>query len=333
VGIVWTIADHRGGRLNPQTVELIAAAQELAERQGHRVWAVLAGTDLAPLAEALRTYRIEKVVLLNHPELAYLSAFPLLQALRFLAERTEPPAWILYPHTYRYYDIGARLGVAFRAETVSDVQRVVWEGSEPILIKPTFTSKFIARIRLTGPGPHVVGLQPGAVSADSVRVGGSPEVLHLTPEIRQAGRRRLLRTVEATRGKVDLAHAPIIVAVGRGIGSKENLALVQELADALGAALGASRPVVDAGWLPFEHQIGSSGQTVAPKLYIAVGISGAMQHVVGIRGSKVIVAINKDPEAPIFKIAHYGIVEDLFKVVPALTRKVREWREKGLLGA
>lgn len=331
MGIVWTIADYRGARLNPQTVELVAAAQELAERQGHRVWAVLAGADPAPLAEALRTYPIEKVVLLRHPQLAYLSAFPFLQALRFLADRTEPPAWVLYPHTYRYYDIGARLGVAFRSETVSDVQRIVWEGAEPILIKPTFTNKFIARIRLTGPGPHVVGLQPGAVSADAVRTGGSPEVLELTPEIQQAGRRHLVRSIEAARGKVDLANAPIIIAVGRGIGSKENLALVQELADALGAALGASRPVVDAGWLPFEHQIGSSGQTVAPKLYIGVGISGAMQHVVGIKGSKVIVAINKDPEAPIFKIAHYGIAEDLFKVVPALTKKVREWKEKGLL--
>ncbi|MCS7312318.1 MAG: hypothetical protein NZ742_05345, partial [Acidobacteria bacterium] len=139
MGIVWTIADHRGGRLNPQTVELIAAAQELAERQGYQVWAVLAGADsVAPLAEALRAYQIEKIVLLSHPQLAYLSAFPFLQALRFLADRTEPPAWVLYPHTYRYYDIGARLGVAFGSETVSDVQRIVWDGGGPILIKPTF---------------------------------------------------------------------------------------------------------------------------------------------------------------------------------------------------
>ncbi len=331
MGVIWVIVDHRHQKMHPVSIELIALAQQLAERQGHTVWAVIAGDGVDPIIDALQSYDISRIVALEDPRLQYLSAMPYLDAWQFLARSTESPVWVLYPHTYRYFDIGARLGVMFQTEPVSDVQGVVWADTTPIWVKPVFAGKFVARIRLQGTGPFVVGIQPGAISTDQVRTGGSPEVVRMHPEIRRAGQRRLIRSIAAERGRVDLANAPIIVAVGRGIGSKEKLAIVEELARELDAAIGASRPVVDAGWLPFEHQIGSSGQTVAPKLYIAIGISGAMQHVVGMKNAKVIVAINKDPEAPIFKIAHYGIVDDLFKVVPILTQKIREWKETGRL--
>ena len=171
-----------------------------------------------------------------------------------------------------------------------------------------------------GEPPYLATASPGAFPADEVETGGDAQVVRFHVEPVSATRRRVVERVEIQKGKADLSAAPIIVAGGRGLKQKENFSLVFDLAEALGGAVGASRPVVDAEWLPREYQIGSSGQTVSPKLYIAVGISGAIQHLVGMQASRCIVAINKDSEAPIFKVAHYGIVDDLFKVVPALTK-------------
>src|SRR5256712_12474580 len=164
---------------------------------------------------------------------------------------------------------------------------------------------------------------PGAFRADEVESGGNAEVVKISAQP-AASRRNLVERVEAPKGKADLSSAPIIVSGGRGLKQKENFSLIFDLAKAIGGSVGASRPVVDAEWLPREYQVGSSGQTVSPKLYIAVGISGAIQHLVGMQTARCIVAINKDAEAPIFKVAHYGIVDDLFKVVPALTKILKD---------
>jgi electron transfer flavoprotein alpha subunit len=171
-----------------------------------------------------------------------------------------------------------------------------------------------------GEPPYVATASPGAFPADEVESGGNAQVVRLPVELRTTSQRKILERVEAQKGQADLSSAPIIISGGRGLKEKQNFDLIFELAEAIGGSVGASRPVVDAEWLPREYQIGSSGQTVSPKLYFAIGISGAIQHLVGMQTSRCIVAINKDPEAPIFKVAHYGIVEDLFKVVPALTK-------------
>jgi electron transfer flavoprotein alpha subunit len=180
---------------------------------------------------------------------------------------------------------------------------------------------------LRGDPPYLATASPGAFPGDDVASGGSAEVFTVPVDLEGASRRKVVQRVEAPKGKVDLSSAPIIVSGGRGLKQKDNFSLIFELAEAVGGSVGASRPVVDAEWLAREYQIGSSGQTVSPRLYFAVGISGAIQHLVGMQTSRCIVAINKDPEAPIFKIAHYGIAGDLFKIVPALTKIFRDLKQ------
>jgi len=174
-----------------------------------------------------------------------------------------------------------------------------------------------------GEPPYFATASPGAFPADEVESGGNAEVVKIAVQP-VAPRRKFIELTGVQKGKADLSSAPIIVSGGRGLKQKENFSLIFELAEAIGGSVGASRPVVDAEWLPREYQVGSSGQTVSPKLYIAVGISGAIQHLVGMQTARCIVAINKDAEAPIFKVAHYGIVDDLFKVVPALTKILKD---------
>jgi electron transfer flavoprotein alpha subunit len=180
---------------------------------------------------------------------------------------------------------------------------------------------------LRGEPPYFATASPGAFPADEVDSGGNAEIVTVPAVLGDMTGRKILERIEAQKGKADLSSSPIIVAGGRGLKEKQNFNLIFELADAMGGSVGASRPVVDAEWLPREYQIGSSGQTVSPKLYIAIGISGAIQHLVGMQSSRCIVAINKDPDAPIFKVAHYGIVDDLFKVVPALTKIFKDLKQ------
>jgi electron transfer flavoprotein alpha subunit len=200
-------------------------------------------------------------------------------------------------------------------------------GDHLVLTRQVFNAKMNLKVMPKNGGPFLATLVPGSFPGDEIEMGGTPEREALPVDLTKIPvRRRSLGVSKASKGNVDLASASVIVAGGRGLKQKENFSLISELADALGGAVGASRPVVDAEWLPREYQIGSSGQTVSPKLYVAVGISGAIQHLVGMQNARCIVAINKDPEAPIFKVAHYGIVDDLFKVVPALTKLVRDLR-------
>jgi electron transfer flavoprotein alpha subunit len=201
------------------------------------------------------------------------------------------------------------------------------QGDRLVLTRQIFNSKMNMKTAVKGEPPYLATASPGAFPGDEVEGGGKAEVVQFPVSISQSSRRKVVERVEAPKGKADLSSAPIIVSGGRGLKEKANFTLVFELAEAINGSVGASRPVVDAEWLPREYQIGSSGQTVSPKLYIAVGISGAIQHLVGMQSSRCIVAINKDPEAPIFKIAHYGIADDLFKVVPALTKIFNDLRQ------
>jgi electron transfer flavoprotein alpha subunit len=207
---------------------------------------------------------------------------------------------------------------------ISDAIGYKADSGSPVFVRQLFQGKLNADVRPGGPEPHFASMQAGAFRADQVQAG-SATVENFTPELAADGiRQRPLEPFRESARAVDLTAADIIVSVGRGIKEKDNIHIVEELAKALGAELAASRPICDSGWLPMERQVGSSGQTVSPKVYMAVGISGAIQHLVGMKGSKTIVAINKDSNAPIFEVADYGIVGDLFEVVPALIEEVKK---------
>jgi electron transfer flavoprotein alpha subunit len=228
--------------------------------------------------------------------------------------RKVNPTLVVFGHTYQTRDYVPKLAARFGRVLISDVIAA----KPPVFVRQLFQGKFNADVRLIGDGPHFVSIQAGAWRAE-----GSPQVEIFSPSSttsRQVAEPPFRETARA----VDLSAADIIVSVGRGIKEKENIPIVEALAEALGAELAASRPICDAGWLPMELQVGSSGQTVAPKVYIAVGISGAIQHLVGMKGAKTVVAINKDPDAPIFEVADYGIVGDLFEVVPALVEEIKK---------
>jgi len=236
------------------------------------------------------------------------------------------PTLVLFPHTYQVRDFLPKLATAVDRVAVSDVVSHRVENGKPVLVRQLFQGKINVDVRFASEAPNFASLQAGAYRADQL-AEGSASVKSFSPQMKPGDIRiKPLELFRESQRAVDLGAAEIIVSVGRGIKEADNIPLVQQLADALGAELAASRPICDAGWLPMERQVGSSGQTVAPKMYLAVGISGAIQHLVGMKGSRTVVAINKDPNAPIFEIADYGIVGDLFQVVPELTEAVKKAR-------
>jgi len=244
-------------------------------------------------------------------------------AVRQLLEHVKPRV-VLFPHTYQVRDFLSKLATALGTVAVSDVVAYRVENGTLTVVRQLFQGKVNADVRFVGEAPYLASIQAGSYRADQV-ADGSAAVEQFSPRIpADAIRTKPLELFRESQRAVDLGSAEIIVSVGRGIKEADNIPLVAKLAEALGAELAASRPICDAGWLPMERQVGSSGQTVAPKLYVAVGISGAIQHLVGMKGSRTVVAINKDANAPIFEVADYGIVGDLFQVVPELTEAVRQ---------
>ena len=275
------------------------------------------GQGIEALAGELASKRLERVYAVEHELLQHYTPDAYCVALGQLVARFHPDL-LLFPHTYQVRDFLPKLATALHRVAVSDVVAHRIDGGQVVLVRQLFQGKVNAGVRFAGEGPHFASLQAGAYRADRmIAVTATVEVFE--PSIAPAQIRTVpLERFRESQRAVDLGTAEIIVSVGRGIKEADNIALVQKLADALGGELAASRPICDAGWLPMERQVGSSGQTVAPKLYIAVGISGAIQHLVGMKGSRTVVAINKDADAPIFEVADYGIVGDLFQVVPEL---------------
>jgi len=305
-------AGHRISR------EALAAAQQLGAELGLPVTAAVIGDAGEYAGAALeRAWSVEHALLRDYTPEGYTLAF------RQLIERDKPRCVVL-PHTYQVRDFLPKLATALGRVAVSDVISHRVDNGVPVFVRQLFQGKLNADVRPAGEPPWIVSVQAGAYRGDQVQSGSAP-IEGFTPEIyaAQIRTRPLARFQEAQRA-VDLGAAERIVSVGRGIQDADNIQLVKQLAEALGAELAASRPICDAGWLPMERQVGSSGQTVSPKLYLAVGISGAIQHLVGMKGSKTIVAINKDPEAPIFEVADYGIVGDLFQVLPALVAELKK---------
>jgi electron transfer flavoprotein alpha subunit len=319
---VLVILEHRGA-WSRLSWEALAAGQEAAEQLKQPLLAAVAAGPVDDLAADLRVRKVQRAWLVQHELLSRYTSEGYVLSLNQLIRKLDP-AFIVFPHTYQVRDFAPRLAAQFDQMLISDVIAMRFEDGRPIWVRQLLQGKLNADYRHSGEGPCFVSVQAGAFRADSLSPGAA-EIEVFTPELQAS---QICSKPEApfrvSEHTVDLASAPLIVSVGRGIKEKENIPIVAELAQALGAELGASRPICDNGWLPMERQVGSSGQTVSPKLYLAVGISGAIQHLVGMKGSKTIVAINKDENAPIFEVADYGIVGDLFEVVPALTAAVRK---------
>jgi electron transfer flavoprotein alpha subunit len=322
--MIFVIAEHKDNKLKPITAELLVFAQRVGREFDQPVTAVVLGSDTAALADELKSKKINRVVTMEDPQLAGYNPDTYVEALKALFEK-EKPFLVLIGHTTQGMDFAPRLSVSMRRPLIAGCVEYEKQGDRLVLTRQIFNAKMNMKTAVRGEAPYFATASPGAFPGDEIESGGSAEISAF-PVSLSPGRRKVVERVEAPKGKADLGSAPIIVSGGRGLKEKQNFNIVFELAEAMGGSVGASRPVVDAEWLPREYQIGSSGQTVSPKLYIAIGISGAIQHLVGMQTSRCIVAINKDPEAPIFKVAHYGIVEDLFKVVPALTKIFKDLR-------
>jgi electron transfer flavoprotein alpha subunit len=319
--VILVVAEQRGGALNRATWEALAAAQVLAGSDP--VMVAVPGSDVSGAAQELASAGVGEVLSIEDPLLESYTPDAYAMAFGAVIESRKPLA-VLLPHTYQTRDFAPLLAARLRLPLITDVTGIKGTGREATFVRPMFQGKLAAEVRPAGGGTAVVTCQIGAFRADALKRGGAPAAISKTPVTIDASaiRQKVDAPFQEARQAVDLGQAPRIVAVGRGIKSQENLPVAEKLAAALGAELAASRPICDNGWLPMERQIGSSGQTVAPKLYMALGISGAIQHLVGMKGSRTIVAINKDPEAPIFEVADYGIVGDLFEVAPALVAEL-----------
>lgn len=319
---VLVVMEQREGAWNKMSFEALAAGQQLAAMQGTTCSAAVIGAGISSLTTELATKKLANVYSVQHDLLTEYTADGYVIALE-QALKQAGAEYVLFPHTYQVRDFAPALATRFGQVLVADVI-AIHDG--PVFVRQLLQGKLNADYRRSGAAtaavPTFASVQAGSFRAERVEAG-SAEIIAVSPVLDAAQIRN--QPGERFRGSaqtVDLAAAPLIVSVGRGIKDEDNIAIVQELADALGAELAASRPICDNGWLPMERQVGSSGQTVAPKLYLAVGISGAIQHLVGMKGAKTIIAINKDENAPIFEVADYGIVGDLFEVVPALTKAV-----------
>jgi electron transfer flavoprotein alpha subunit len=317
---ILIVVEVRNGALSRASLEAIAAGQYLAKQLGLACSAAVLGEDVTPIVDELRTKNLATILAVEHPLLRHYTADGTLTALEQVIRKTTP-AYVLFPHTYQVRDFAPALATRFGEVLISDVITIQ---PGPLFVRQLFQGKLNADYRHSGSGPCFVSVQAGSFRADALEPASTPAPVEavsvdLTPAQIRTTPSEPFREAAHT---VDLASAPVIVSVGRGIREQENIPLVQALADALGAELAASRPICDAGWLGMERQVGSSGQTVSPKLYLAVGISGAIQHLVGMKGSKTVIAINKDENAPIFEVADYGVVGDLFEIVPALTKAI-----------
>jgi electron transfer flavoprotein alpha subunit len=324
---VLVVLETKGAGWHRMSFEALAAGQKLASELGGGCSAAVMGEEAAivPLAAELAAKRLAAVWAVGDSLLAEYTADGWVAALEQLIAETQP-RYVVFPHTYQVRDFAPALATRLGEVLIGDVTaiQVADAQSGPVFVRQWMQGKLNAEYRHgSESGVCFVSVQAGSFRADAVEDGTS-EVKAFEPKLEAAKIRT--KPGEAFREAaqtVDLSSAPVIVSVGRGIGEQENLKLVEDLAGALGAELAASRPICDAGWLPMERQVGSSGQTVAPKLYLAVGISGAIQHLVGMKGAKTVIAINKDADAPIFEVADIGVVGDLFEVVPALTKAIR----------
>jgi electron transfer flavoprotein alpha subunit len=322
---VLVLLEQRGGTFNRMSWEALAAGQKIATALSQQVAAAVTGSDLQPVSVELAGRKLDKGYLVEHALLRDYTSDGYVIALEQLIRKVEP-SHVVLPHTYQVRDFAPRLAARFGQVLLADLVGLRQERGSFRFVRQLFQGKLNADYSHSGSGPCFLSVQAGSFRPEALETGHTT-VETFTPDIEaSAVRNKPKPPFRETTQTVDLGSAGIIVSVGRGIKERGNLPMIEELARVLGGELAASRPVCDNGWLPMERQVGSSGQTVSPKLYLAIGISGAIQHLVGMKGSKTVVAINKDENAPIFEVADYGIVGDLFEVVPAIIEAVKKAR-------
>jgi electron transfer flavoprotein alpha subunit len=320
---VWVFAETVDGTPKPVILELLTKARSLGETT-----AVALGPGASKSAEALAKYGAKKVYVHEDPAFRDILASPAVNLLARLIEQDKPDL-VIFGMTYDGRDVASRLSARLGAALIANATDVASKDGGWAIVSPMFGGSLLVTTVPRAKAPTLVLIRPKAVAAEPAASGGPPEVTTLTDPVEtgKSAARVVRRETERAIGP-KLEEASIIVSGGRGLGAPENFKMLDELAAELGAAVGASRAVVDAGWKPYAFQIGQTGKTVKPTVYIALGISGAMQHTVGMKGAKTIIAINKDPEAPIFKLADLGVVGDVHKIVPQLIQEVRSRKGK-----
>jgi electron transfer flavoprotein alpha subunit len=327
---ILVVVEQREEKLNRVSWETISAGQAIAAATGWTLEAAVVGANTANLATEVAAKKVAKVYALESAKLDPYTPDAFAAALKqFLT--SNPPKLILMPHTYQVRDFVPKLATAMGRTVISDCIGFKYEGGKLVFTRQMFQGKLAADVSFTSDSPWFATFQNGAFRGDKAEAGASAAPVE-TVNVEIADnviRNKPQEVFKEAKQAVDLTQAEVIVAVGRGIKEQKNIEIAQKLADALGADLAASRPICDSGWLPMDRQIGSSGQTVAPKLYLALGISGAIQHIVGMKGSRAIIAVNKDSEAPIFEIADYAIVGNLFDIVPPLIEEVKKAKAGG----
>jgi electron transfer flavoprotein alpha subunit len=322
---ILVIVEQREGKLNRVSWETLTAAQGLAAETGWSLEAAVAGSGVASLANEIAGKKVAKVYAIESPKLEPYTADAFAAGLKQVIA-SKSPKLVLMPHTYQVRDFVPKLTTGMGRAVISDCVGYKKDGGKLLFTRQMFQGKLAADVSFTGDPPWFVTFQNGAFRGDQVQAGAAAAPVEtVNVEIADGVVRNKPQEVfKEAKQAVDLTQAEIIVSVGRGIKEQKNIELAKQLAEALGGELAASRPICDSGWLPMDRQIGSSGQTVAPKLYLALGISGAIQHIVGMKGARTIIAINKDSEAPIFEIADYAVVGNLFDIVPPLIDEVKK---------
>ncbi|NOZ95926.1 MAG: electron transfer flavoprotein subunit alpha/FixB family protein [Acidobacteria bacterium] len=317
---ILVFIEQRDGSIRKGSLEALSEAKRQAAATGWPVAAVLAGEGVSGSAAGLGAYGASQVFVADDPNLKLYSAEGYSEAVAAAVEKVSPDA-VFFSATAMGRDLAPRVAARLGVGALADVTGLSLDGDTFVATRPVYSAKAFATVDTAGKKPQVIGLRPNVFSAEES--GGSAEVVNLDA-LSFSIRAVVKELVSSGGGEIDVAEADVIVSGGRGLKGPENFALMRELADLLGAAVGASRAAVDAGWIDHSHQVGQTGKVVSPSLYIACGISGAIQHLAGMSSSKIIVAINKDPDAPIFKVADYGVVGDLFHVVPAMIEEIKK---------
>lgn len=322
---IFVVVEQRDGKLNRVSLETLTAAQSISADTGWSLENAVVGGSVDAVAQEIAKTKVSKTYAIQSPQLERYTADGYVSALKQFISSKQPKL-VLLPHTYQVRDFAPKLAASLGRTLISDAVGYRKDGSKLIFTRQMFQGKFAADVSFSCDPPHVATFQAGAFRGDKVEMGANAAPIEKIAVQVDAGAIRVkpLEIFKEAKQAVDLTQAEIIVSVGRGIKEQKNIEVAKALADALGGEIAASRPICDSGWLPMDRQIGSSGQTVAPKLYLALGISGAIQHIVGMKAARSVVAINKDAEAPIFEISDFGVVGNLLDIVPALTEEVKK---------
>jgi len=322
---ILVVVEQREGKLNRVSWETLAGAQAIAADTGWALEAAVVGSGARDIATEIAGKKVSKVYDVDSAKLEPYTPDGFVAALKPLIAEKQPRL-VLMPHTYQVRDFAPKLATVLHRALISDATGYKYEGGKLLFTRQMFQGKFAADVSFAGEPPYFATFQNGAFRGDKVEEGSSaaPVETMNVDILEGAVRNKPEVPFKEAKQAVDLTQAEVIVAVGRGIKEQKNIDIAKQLADVLGGEIAASRPICDSGWLPMDRQVGSSGQTVAPKLYLALGISGAIQHVVGMKGARTIIAVNKDSEAPIFEIADVAVVGNLFDVVPPLIEEVKK---------